>query len=76
MARGRATSAIARHLWNHHNRTHSSGTQLQREILHEELHATAAPGELSHEHGPNGEFTVVCACGHRHDCTVLADGDE
>lgn len=76
MPRGKETSEISRHLWNHHGRTHSTGTKMQRELYHEELHATADPGAIDHEHGPNGEFTVVCPCGHRHDCTVLAPEED
>lgn len=76
MPRGKATSAIARHLWNEHSRTRSEGTQTQRMLLHEEMHATAAPGELGHEHGPDGEFIVRCPCGHLHTCTVLGAPEE
>lgn len=76
MPRGQATSAIASHLWNQHNRVKSSGTLLAREILHEELHATAEAGTLDHQHGPSGEFFVVCPCGHSHECTVLAPKGE
>lgn len=74
MPRGKETSAIARHLWNEHGRTRSSGTLTERQLLHEELHATAE--ETSHTHGPDGEFIVLCPCGHSHECTVLADKDD
>jgi hypothetical protein len=71
MPRAGATSAISRHLWNQHGRTRSEGTLTERELLHEELHAVD-DGTLTHQHGANGEFVVVCPCGHQHECTVLA----
>lgn len=73
MPRSEATSALSKHLWNHHGRKRAEGTRIQRLLLHEELHATAAPGELNHSHGPEGEFVTACACGHEHTCTVLAE---
>lgn len=76
MAHSEATRAITSHLWNQHNRTKASGTTTERELLHEEIHAVAETGTLSHEHGPNGEFIVACPCGHSHECTVLAPKGE
>lgn len=76
MAHSKETRAITSHLWTAHDRTRAEGTTMARELLHEEIHATAQPGELNHEHGPNGEFVVVCACGASHECTVLAPKGE
>jgi hypothetical protein len=77
MPRGKATSVIAKHLWSHHGRTRSEGTFTERVLLHEELHALADPGELTHSHGPNGEFITQCpGCGHEHTCTALSDTGE
>lgn len=76
MPRGAATAAIASHLWQHHGRHRSSGTLIERTLIHEELHAIADEGELSHSHGPNGDFVVRCPCGHEHTCTVLSDPGE
>lgn len=72
MAHSAETRAITSHLWQQHNRTKASGTTLERQLMHDELHALAETGELNHQHGPSGEFVVVCACGHAHDCTALA----
>lgn len=74
MPRSGATSAITKHLWSMHNRTRGQGTQLERELFHEELHATALPGELNHAHNTDGSFVAVCPCGHEHTCTVLSNG--
>lgn len=76
MAHSKGTAAITRHLWIHHDRTRAEGTQLQRELLHDEIHAMAEPGDLGHEHGPEGQFVVVCQCGHSHECTALATKGE
>ena len=76
MGHAKETAAIARHLWNQHGRTKSSGTRLERELLHEELHAVAAPGELNHSHGQDGTFISVCPCGHSHECSALAPKGE
>jgi hypothetical protein len=76
MPRSKATSAISRHLWNDHERTRSEGTQTERMLLHEEIHATAEPGTLNHSHGEDGSYVVVCPCGHEHTCTVLSDSGE
>lgn len=77
MPRSAATSAISRHLWNDHSRTRSEGTKTERMLLHEELHATAAPGELNHEHMEDGSYVTRCpACGHEHACNALSDTGE
>lgn len=76
MPRSKATSAISRHLWNDHGRTRSEGTTTERMLLHEELHATAEPGALTHSHGEDGSYVVICPCGNEHTCTVLSDPGE
>jgi ABC-type nickel/cobalt efflux system permease component RcnA len=76
MPRGKDTSALASHLWNYHDRTRSTGTLIERTLFHDELHFKAESGELNHEHGSDGSFIVVCACGHSHNCTVLAVSKE
>jgi hypothetical protein len=72
MPRSKDTSAIASHLWQHHGRMKSTGTLTERLLFHEEIHATGAPEDLDHEHGPDGEFVVRCVCGHEHDCRALS----
>lgn len=77
MPRSKATSAISRHLWNEHGRTRSEGTQTERMLLHEELHATTDPETMTHSHGPDGEYITRCpGCGHEHTCTALSDSGE
>lgn len=76
MAHSEETRAITSHLWNYHDRTRASGTRTSRELLHEEIHAVGDAADIGHEHGVNGEFIVVCPCGHSHDCTVLAPKGE
>lgn len=76
MPRSAATSAISRHLWNHHDRTRSEGTLTERILLHEEIHAVGGEG-LGHRHGPDGEFITQCpGCGHEHTCTALSSSGE
>lgn len=72
MVHTKETAAITSHLWKHHGRRRANGTRIERELFHEELHATAEPGELDHEHGPEGQFVVTCRCGHSHECGILA----
>lgn len=76
MPRSPETHAIASHLWRSHERTKSSGTLMERMLFHDEIHFKAEPGSLDHEHGADGSFIVVCACGHSHDCTVLVVSKE
>ena len=75
MGHSKATAAIARHLWQQHGRTRSTGTVTERQLFHEELHAIADEGELNHFHGEDGSYVTKCAgCDQEHVCTELSIG--